>query len=152
MSQAAVPRATGDYTRLHLRLGWWSLLFFLLLGLTLETLHGFKVGWYLDVANGTRRLMWTLAHAHGTLISLVHVAFAVALHAASASPGKWLRFASPALIGAGILLPGGFLLGGTVIYGGDPGVGIFLVPVGAAFLFVAVLLTALNLCSKKSGL
>ena len=24
-----------------------------------------------------RRLMWTLAHAHGTLLGLVHIAFAV---------------------------------------------------------------------------
>ena len=37
----------------------------------------------------------------------------------------------------------GFLLGGIVIYDGDPGTGILLVPVGAAILLVAVLLTSL---------
>ncbi len=48
-------RTNADYMRLHLRFGWWSLLVFLLLGLVLETLHGFKIGWYLDVSNSIRR-------------------------------------------------------------------------------------------------
>ena len=59
-----------DYTRRHLRFGWWSLLGFLCLGFMLELLHGFKAGFYLDVSNETRRLMWTLAHAHGALLGL----------------------------------------------------------------------------------
>src|SRR5213076_1386111 len=58
----------------NLRFGWWSLLIFLLFGGALETLHGFKIGWYLDVGNEMRRLMFTLAHAHGTLLALVNIA------------------------------------------------------------------------------
>ena len=58
----------------NLRFGWWALLFFLSLGAVLETLQGFKIGWYLDVGNETRRLMFTLAHAHGTLLALVNIA------------------------------------------------------------------------------
>ena len=42
---------TDALSRHHLRFGWWSLLVFLSLGIALETLHGFKIGWYLDVAN-----------------------------------------------------------------------------------------------------
>ena len=68
-----------DLVRRHLLFGWWSLLVFLSLGLGLETLHGFKVGWYLDVANEARRLTWTLAHAHGTLLGLIHLGFAWSL-------------------------------------------------------------------------
>ena len=45
---------------------------------------------------------------------------------------------------ASLLLPGGFFLGGVVIYAGDPGLGILLVPVGALLLLTAVLLTALD--------
>ena len=60
----------------HLRVGWWSMLVFLTLGVVLEALHAFKAGFYLDVSQETRRLMWTLAHAHGTLFGLVHIAFA----------------------------------------------------------------------------
>ena len=58
---------TLDRARLHLRFGWWSLLVFMTLGLMLEALHAFKMGVYLDVSSETRRLLWTLAHAHGAL-------------------------------------------------------------------------------------
>src|SRR5437763_12905319 len=58
----------------NLRFGWWSLLVFLSLGGALETLHGFKIGWYVDVGNETRRLMFTLAHAHGMLLALINIA------------------------------------------------------------------------------
>src|SRR4026208_1542192 len=65
--------------RRHLRFGWWSLLLFLSLGLTLEALHGFKASIYLNVSNEMRRWMWTLAHAHGASLALLHIAFAVTL-------------------------------------------------------------------------
>lgn len=129
----------------HLRFGWWTLALFLSLGIFLESLHGFKVGWYLDVSQDTRRLMWTLAHTHGTLLGLVHMAFAFTLkHHAAAESGR-LRVASPCLLASSLLLPGGFFLGGLVTYGGDPGLGIFLVPLGAAALLIGVLLTASSL-------
>ena len=133
----------GDITALekrHLRFGWGSLAVFLTLGIVLEALHGFKVGWYLDVSNETRRLMWTLAHAHGTLLALIHVAFGLTARVLGAFAGQ--RAASSCLIGASILLPGGFFLGGSVIYEGDPGLGILVVPVGALLLLTAVGLTA----------
>ena len=126
--------------RRHLRFGWASLLVFLTLGMVLASLHGFKIGWYLDVSNETRRLMWTLAHAHGTLLSLVHVAFALTTRVLGSFRAH--RVASSCLIGASILLPGGFFLGGIVVYEGDPGPGILLTPVGALLLLVAVGLTA----------
>src|ERR1043166_10001056 len=57
-----------------LRFGWWSLLVFLSLGGGLETMHGFKIGYYVDVGNDMRRLMFTLAHADGTALGLVNIA------------------------------------------------------------------------------
>lgn len=120
----------------NLRFGWWALLAYLTLGLGLEVLHGFKVSWYLDVGYETRRLMFTLAHAHGTLLALVNLAAALTVHAIA---GLTLApFVSRALIGATLLLPGGFLLGGLVTHGGDPGPGIVLVPVGALLLIAGV--------------
>ena len=77
----------SDRVRFHLRFGWWSLLAFLTLGVALEALHGFKVGFYLDIDNEVRRLTWTLAHAHGALLGLVHVALAATLHIAK--PEGW---------------------------------------------------------------
>ena len=131
-----------DYTRRHLRFGWWSLLGFLLLGFVLELLHGFKAGLYLDVSNEIRRLMWTLAHAHGALLGLVHILYALCLRLfpglAAGSQGP----ISLSLIGASVLLPGGFFLGGIGFYNGDPGLGILAVPVGATLLVIAVFLVA----------
>jgi hypothetical protein len=131
--------------RRHLRVGWFSLLVFLTLGLALEALHGLKVQAYLNAMNETRRLMWTLAHAHGTMLALVQIGFAFTVNQVSGWPARSRTIASFSLIAAGVLMPGGFFLGGVWVYAGDPGLGILLVPVGGILLFVAALLTALGL-------
>ena len=141
--------ANESLARAHLRFGWWSLVVFIALGLVLETLHGFKIGWYLDVGHETRRLMLTLAHAHGTLLGLIHIAFAATLAREPELPRR--RAASGLLKASSVLLPGGFLLGGLFIYGGDPGLGVFLVPVGAFLLLAAVVLVARDLEVRTKG-
>ena len=82
--------------------------------------------------------MWTLAHAHGALLGLIHIATALVFQ-------SWPDFAvlhrnniSICLISASVMLPGGFFLGGVSFYGGDPGVGIALAPIGALCLILAV--------------
>jgi peptidoglycan/LPS O-acetylase OafA/YrhL len=128
--------AAERLARRHLRFGWTAVLVFAVLGLTLETLHGFKVRAYLDGANETRRLMWTLAHAHGTLLGFVNVLYGLTV----ASVSDWGRgsLTSRGLVAAAVLLPAGFFLGGLQPYGGDPGLGILLVPVGAIALIAAL--------------
>ena len=126
----------------HLRVGWWSLLAFLCLGLVLETLHGFKVPSYLDVSNDTRRLLWTLAHAHGALISVVHVVFGLSLPVMVGWASGARSLASRCLTAALLLIPLGFFLGGAFIHDGDPGLGVLLVPPGGLLLAAAVFLTA----------
>ena len=144
-----VPSAPGDgdaaLAGRHLRFGWWSLLVFLSLGLALEGLHGLKVEWYVDDSNATRRLMWTLAHAHGALLAIISIVFAATLRHWPVCPSSVRRIASPCLLAASLLLPLGFFLGGLFVYGGDPGLGILLVPVGAVNLLIAVFLTARGL-------
>lgn len=138
----------SDRVRFHLRFGWWSLLAFLTLGVALEALHGFKVGFYLDIDNEVRRLTWTLAHAHGALLGLVHVALAATLHIAK--PEGWGPIlGSRAMTIASVLLPLGFFLGGIGTHGGDPGVGIVFVPVGALALFLGVALVGFSLGGKR---
>ncbi len=132
----------------HLRWGWWSLLVFLCLGMLLEVLHGFKVGTYLNVSAAPRRLMWTLAHAHGTLLALVHLAFAASLPQAPQWAGPSRANASACLLAAGVLLPAGFFLGGLFTRGGDPGLGILLVPFGGLLLLLGVLSTARQFRSR----
>ena len=136
------PDDAQRLARRHLRFGWWALLGYLLLGLALEALHGFKVGFYLDVSSSTRRLMWTLAHTHGTLLSILNVVFAMTLGFAPDWRESARQLASWSLRGALLLMPLGFFLGGLRVHGGDPGLGILLVPPGALLLFVAVALTA----------
>jgi hypothetical protein len=136
-----------EHATRHLRLGWWSLFGWLLLGLGLETMHGFKAGWYLDVGQETRRLMLTLAHAHGTLLGLVNIAAGVTLKARPFAPGR----ASGALLAGALLLPLGFLLGGLVTNDGDPGLGIVLVPVGGLLVAFGVFGFARGQGKKSDG-
>ncbi len=115
--------------RLHLRIGWVALLLSITLGVVLEGLHAVKAPLYLDVGQETRRLMWTLAHAHGTLLALVHLATAAT--AALVGPHVVSAMASRLLLAGAVLLPLGFFLGGIGVYEGDPGIGVFLAPLGA---------------------
>jgi hypothetical protein len=140
-----------DYSRRHLRFGWWSLLVFATLGLTLETLLGFKLRAYVDVSNDTRRLLWRLAHAHGTLLAVVHVMFGLMLRVAPELAPPRVSTVSTSLVGASVLLPGGFFLGGVVFYNGDPGLGVLLVPVGALMLLLAVFLIARGAASSAQA-
>jgi hypothetical protein len=127
----------------NLRFGWTALAIYICLGIGLETLHGFKIGWYLDVGNEARRLMFTLGHFHGTMLSLVNIAAGLT---ARLVEGFTLRpSASFSLIWAAILVPGGFLLGGFITYDGDPGLGVWLVPIGAFLMLYGVGRIALDL-------
>ena len=76
------------------------------------------------------------------LLGVVNVVFALTVRSLAAEETAWARRASPCLIGAGVLLPGGFALGSVVLYGADPGLGIALVPAGAALLLAALFLVA----------
>jgi hypothetical protein len=134
-----------DYPRRHLRFGWWALLVFAALGLLLEALHGFKVAAYLDVSNDTRRLMWRLAHTHGTLLAAINILFALTLRSPGAAPVRAVSRISRLLIASTVILPGGFFLGGVVFYGGDPGISVLLVPIGGVLLLAALFLIARTL-------
>jgi hypothetical protein len=127
--------------RRHLKFGWYSLLVFLTLGICLEGLHGFKADFYLNVDNETRRLMWRLAHAHGTLLALVNIVFAVSVTELQ-TQAKQLQLASSCFIVSALLLPLGFLGAGAFAHGGDPGMMVLLVPLAALLLFTAVLTVA----------
>jgi hypothetical protein len=131
--------------RAHLRFGWIALLVFGTLGLVLEALHAFKSGAYLGVGNETRRLMWTLAHAHGIGLSLLNMVYAATLHLAFVRIPARLHVASRMLRWGSVLLPGGFFLGGFLTYGGDPGLGVLLAPIGALLVWLCALFVALAL-------
>ena len=146
---AAASDAPGDaIVRRHLAWGWWSLAVFTTLGLILEAAHGLKLGWYVDLTSATRRLSFTLAHAHGTLLGIVHIAFALSIGKVALSPVAVAR-ASFALRAVTVLLPLGFLLGGVAFYAGDPGLAIVLVPPSGALLVIALVIVARAISSRR---
>jgi hypothetical protein len=94
-------------------IGWGGLALFSVAGLLLEALHGLKVPMYLDVGVEPRRLLWTLAHAHGSLLSVVNLAFAFYLATTGGGSAGASRWASRLLWWGLLLLPAGFALGGV---------------------------------------
>jgi len=134
MADETGGRGGSGRVRLHLALGWCLLTLFMFLGITLEAMHALKLGWYLDLANATRRLLFRLAHAHGVLLGLVNVCFALSiphLELRGRRLGAWI---SRCVFLGSMLLPAGFLLGGIIVYGGDPNPGVLLSPIGALLL------------------
>jgi hypothetical protein len=139
--------------RLHLAMGWCLLSLFIVLGMALESMHAFKLGWFLDLANETRRLLFRLAHAHGVLLGLLNIGFALSLpHRVPRSERVEARISRCILLGSA-LLPSGFLLGGLVVLEGDPNPAILLAAVGAPLLFAGVLGTTWSFLSagRPSG-
>lgn len=117
-----------DLVRRHLKAGWWGLALYVVLGAALELMHATKSPVFVDAGRETTRLLLRLAHAHGTLLALVNVAYALTV---AARPSAARPFASACLLASLVLLPGGFFLGGLFAHGGDPGLGVLLVPAGA---------------------
>lgn len=132
------PRNTAAY-------GWLGLALWSTVGFALEAAHGWKLSAYLD--SELTRLLLTLAHAHGAMLSLVLIAFGV--HgAAHLDVGEtWPR---RALLIAWGTMPLGFALGAFAHPESDPGVGIFLVPVGACALIAALTRIAFAVWKRTS--
>lgn len=126
---------------INLRVGLWGLVAFTAFGLLLEALHGFKVRFYLDVDNETRRLLFRLAHAHGVLLGVLNVGYALV---ARTFPRLRDALAGRLLCSALLLMPSGFLLGGAFARAGDPGIGVALAAVGGVALFFSLLRLALK--------
>ena len=150
-AEAAEASSSSDEDRLigkHMAWGWWSLALFTTFGLLLEAGHGLKLGWYLDVSSATRRLSFTLGHAHGTLLGVLNIVFALSLPKAKMSAVSTAR-ASFALRAATLLMPLGFILGGASPYSGDPGLAIVLVPPAGALLVVALVLMARGFSARR---
>ena len=115
-----------------IRQGWISLAAWIVFGLLIEGLIGFRAPTLLD--DSVRRDMFRLAHTHGTLLNLVLIAAAICARLDLIRLG---RATSLELRAAVALLPVGFLLGGMWHFKDDPGTAILLVPLGAVLLLAA---------------
>ena len=126
-----------------MRFGWLMLAAFASVGIALEAFHGFKTGWYLEDAYETRRLLFTLGHAHGALLALINIVFGVASAVLGGNPGRLLQVSRLLVVGT-VLLPAGFFLGGFGLYGADPGIGVYLVPIGGLCVLAAFVVAAFS--------
>jgi len=136
--------STPQQTTGLIRQGWISLAAWIVFGLLIEGLTGFRSPVLLD--DSTRREMFRLAHAHGTLLNLVLIAAAICAKLDLVRLGP---IASLGLRSAVVLLPAGFLLAGIWHFKDDPGLGILLVPIGAVLLLAVALGIAFSVESLK---
>lgn len=127
------------------------MLLFAGLGLALEGLNGLKLGFFLDPEFHLRREMWRLAHAHGTLLSIIQLVFSGALARGIFASEDRAQLASTLLRAALLLMPLGFFLGGVAPSESDPWIGIWLVPVGGALLLLALAITAFDAWQTGGG-
>ncbi len=118
-----------------------------LLGVALEIMLAYKSAFLLGPEHETRRLLLRLAHAHGTLLSLFTLCWlTLTAHLnCPSSPSTGRLYFSSAL-----LMSSGFFFSGLQANERDPGFMIALVPLGAAALITAFLLSAKNM--RKASL
>jgi hypothetical protein len=124
--------------------GWAGIAVWMSIGLILEGLLGYKIPSYLEDAQ--RRELFRLAHAHGTLLSLVMIAASLALRSWAISPP---RSAVNALRVGAVLMPVGFFFAGVWHPEGDPGLAIWLVPPGALLVIFAAISVAVACRNPK---
>jgi hypothetical protein len=138
MPDGAPPPRTPSVaaeTRACRRFGWTALAVWSVLGLAIETAHGFKWARILD--DGVVHTLLRLAHAHGIGLALGVVVYGVSASSLYGDDGAAARTTGRLLRLAAVLMPVGFA---ASVWGhgeADPSPAIALVPVGAAALVVA---------------
>ncbi len=137
-STTTSTETSARWCRAALVQGWLSVAAWMTFGLLLEGLLGYKTPAYL--LDDTRRELFRLAHAHGTLLGLILLAAALSGQLFKLAPPRaaWISLR----LGAA-LMPVGFLLAGIWHYESDPGLGIWLVPPAALLLIFGVVAFAL---------
>lgn len=136
------------HCRACLRYGWTAVAAFLLLGLFLESLHLIKASFYMDLR--IRQELWTLAHAHGTLLAVLNLLFALSGEHCIVSE-RARQLGSQAMRAGALLVPVGFFLGGIGTYEGDPSLFVVFVPIGAVLVFLATAQLAWGAWSQGKG-
>jgi hypothetical protein len=113
---------------------WVSIAVWMSFGLLLESLIGYRVPAYLR--DDLRREIFRLAHTHGTLLNLVLLGAALCIERNFVHPSKTGLLSLR--IGA-VLMPVGFLLGGIWHTEGEPGLGVWLAPLGGILVILGVI-------------
>lgn len=118
---------------------WFGLLFWMSMGLLFEGLIGFRAPVYLQ--DTVRCELFRLAHAHGTVLSILLLVVNLYLAKGLIAPP---RVAVRALQVGVLIMPLGFLLGGVRHYESDPNFLIFLSPLGGLLIIFGVAAAAFS--------
>jgi hypothetical protein len=119
--------------------GLWGLALWLSFGLLLEGLIGFRTPAYL--LDNMRRDLFRLAHAHGTVFSIVLLISALLVERGLLHP----PVIAVRLLQIGtVLMPVGFLLGGLWHIETDPNLFILLSPLGGLLIIFSVIAIAFS--------
>jgi len=125
------------------RQGWIGIAVWMSFGLLIEGLIGFRSPAYLQ--DSVRRELFRLAHTHGTVLSillLVCVLYLAKNYVDPPAAAVWsLRIGT-------VLMPVGFLLGGIWHYESDPGILIFLAPLGGLMIIFGMIAIAVSTFKK----
>lgn len=126
---------TSTFAQTHRKYGWTALFFFMLFGTIVEGMLGFKSSGI--TMDALRRELWSLAHFHGAMLAVVNIVYVQWADSSQIAENSRKSASRTLLIGS-ILMPVGFFLGGVAHPEGDPGIGIFLVPLGALLLLYTI--------------
>lgn len=129
---------TGRKTNLATQ-AWFGLLFWMSMGLLFEGLIGFRAPVYLQ--DPLRRELFRLAHAHGTILSILLLVVNLYLVRDLITLP---RIAIRALQAGVLIMPLGFLLGGAWHYESDPNFLIFLSPLGGLLIIFGIAAAAFS--------
>lgn len=127
-----------------LRQGFITLACWMTFGLFLEGLLGYKIPAYLN--DNIRRELFRLAHTHGALLSIVLIVITICLKLDLFESKNYSQFSLR--IGT-ILMPSGFLLGGIWHYESDPGIAIWLVPIGGIMVIFGIVSSFFSIKDSK---
>ncbi len=123
---------------------WLSIAVWISFGLLLESLIGYRVPAYLN--DPVRRELFRLAHIHGAFLSVVLLGASLCIDRLLVAPS--LAAVWPLRIGA-VVMPLGFLLGGIWHFEGEPGLGIWLAPLGGLLVIFGVVNLAISALRKN---
>jgi uncharacterized membrane protein YgdD (TMEM256/DUF423 family) len=118
---------------------WLSIAVWMSFGLLLESLIGYRVPAYLR--DELRRELFRLAHTHGALLNLVLLGAALCIDRELVRPSKMGLLSLR--LGA-IVMPVGFLLGGIWHTEGEPGIGVWLAPMGGVLVILGAVDMAIS--------
>ncbi len=123
---------------------WLSIAIWMSFGLLLESLIGYRVPAYLR--DELRREIFRLAHTHGALLNLVLLGAALSIDRELVRPSKMGLLSLR--LGA-VLMPVGFLLGGIWHTEGEPGIGVWLAPLGGVMVILGAVDLAISAFKRR---